>query len=584
MESKHLETKDFLAKIHANLPENERDQVKIHLKRDKDSGSANLKISKFHDGTEEVEQPYQLEKPKVNLSAVMRHPVKRNPPNIQRIHRAIGSTMHRTGDIKKDVGETVKELMQSQSESQPVSAKHAVRSTYDSGQGDTWKAPEEFHNGVDSVKSAFRFARKKLEGQIAPAGTDVQRDDWGRVIGITTPASKSSEEPRKLPPVRAEKVDYSNIMKNYHSGIEMAGEKQIPQQRLKRIARTAPSDKLDKALKSEAMRQEYQQHVGKEPGAAPSPVSPGFAQDVQKQFQGLHNGTESVMASDKEQEAAQLSKERGMAASKLPPEKKAAYIAEQGRLESKRGGMSALDKSRLQSENMAVTVSEGKQGAEKYHNGVDRVGEIYRASARGEMKGDPVRNAIAQEAMDKEIKKKADIRYEGWPATHPERDVQRLGKPPSSEFATHVKEGVEGYKAAHPEKYHNGNAKVLGKNDVPAILEKGERVLSKDDNKKIGKMSNMDLVKSALMYKKPAMMAHEPDAEPPKPEKKLKEIRIRKSKNGGHIIEHHFTHPETHQMEEHISSNMGELHGHLDNALAEEAEERAEHASASGGE
>jgi len=40
-----------------------------------------------------------------------------------------------------------------------------------------------------------------------------------------------------------------------------------------------------------------------------------------------------------------------------------------------------------------------------------------------------------------------------------------------------------------------------GKDTVPAMLTKGERVLSVDLNKKLGKMSNKDLVDMALMYR-----------------------------------------------------------------------------------
>jgi hypothetical protein len=67
------------------------------------------------------------------------------------------------------------------------------------------------------------------------------------------------------------------------------------------------------------------------------------------------------------------------------------------------------------------------------------------------------------------------------------------------------------------------------------------------------------------------------------PAKSLKEMRIRKAKSGGHIIEHHFEHPEHHQMEEHTSGNAMDLAKHVVQHMGGD-EEQAESASAQGGE
>lgn len=48
-----------------------------------------------------------------------------------------------------------------------------------------------------------------------------------------------------------------------------------------------------------------------------------------------------------------------------------------------------------------------------------------------------------------------------------------------------------------------------------------------------------------------------------KPKKEIKEMRIRKGKSGGHIIEHHHTAPEHHPMEEHTSGNDDQLANHV---------------------
>lgn len=95
----------------------------------------------------------------------------------------------------------------------------------------------------------------------------------------------------------------------------------------------------------------------------------------------------------------------------------------------------------------------------------------------------------------------------------------------------------------------------------PAILHKGERVLNKEDavvsrGEKGNKMhESMAMVKGALG-------GHEAKSEP-KSKKELKEIRVRKAKNHGHIIEHHHTNPVDHPMEEHTTNGDDELASHM---------------------
>ena len=48
-----------------------------------------------------------------------------------------------------------------------------------------------------------------------------------------------------------------------------------------------------------------------------------------------------------------------------------------------------------------------------------------------------------------------------------------------------------------------------------------------------------------------------------KPAKKISHIVTRKSKNGGHVHEHHHTHPEAHPMEEHVTKGDDEMAEHM---------------------
>lgn len=53
----------------------------------------------------------------------------------------------------------------------------------------------------------------------------------------------------------------------------------------------------------------------------------------------------------------------------------------------------------------------------------------------------------------------------------------------------------------------------------------------------------------------------------PKAKKVIDHIKIRKMKTGGHVVEHHHTHPGDHPMEEHGAATMDKLHDHIEAAM-----------------
>lgn len=94
-------------------------------------------------------------------------------------------------------------------------------------------------------------------------------------------------------------------------------------------------------------------------------------------------------------------------------------------------------------------------------------------------------------------------------------------------------------------KYHGGTPYVP--KTGPAILEKGEAVIKKEDNP----MHNPAAMYDTVM---PGMK---------KAPKEIDHMRVRKAK-GGHVVEHHHTSPGDHKMEEHVMTNMAALHDHLE--------------------
>jgi hypothetical protein len=81
----------------------------------------------------------------------------------------------------------------------------------------------------------------------------------------------------------------------------------------------------------------------------------------------------------------------------------------------------------------------------------------------------------------------------------------------------------------------------------PAILHKGEKVVPKDKNMK----SVTDKMKASL-------------SGDDKPKKEIKEMHIRKTANGHHIVKHIHHAPAHHPDEEHSMNDLSELHAHLD--------------------
>ena len=95
----------------------------------------------------------------------------------------------------------------------------------------------------------------------------------------------------------------------------------------------------------------------------------------------------------------------------------------------------------------------------------------------------------------------------------------------------------------------------------PAILHKGERVLNKEDAA-VSRGEKGNNMHESMAMVKGALGGHEAKSEP-KSKKELKEIRVRKAKNHGHIIEHHHTNPVDHPLEEHTTNGDDELASHM---------------------
>lgn len=99
----------------------------------------------------------------------------------------------------------------------------------------------------------------------------------------------------------------------------------------------------------------------------------------------------------------------------------------------------------------------------------------------------------------------------------------------------------------------------------PAILHQGEAVIPAKDNKMADKSVYSKINEGG-----------------DKPKKSLKEIRVRKAKDGTHIIEHHHHHP-AHKMEEHTAKDAAALQAHMaENAPNLQPEQPEEGAPAGG--
>jgi hypothetical protein len=98
-------------------------------------------------------------------------------------------------------------------------------------------------------------------------------------------------------------------------------------------------------------------------------------------------------------------------------------------------------------------------------------------------------------------------------------------------------------------------------------LHEGEAVIPKD--------KNMDSMKDK--------MTEALGGSDKKPKKEIKEMHIRKTANGKHIVTHKHHHPEHHQDEEHSMENMAALHQHMeDHAGTPNEGEGAESAAPAG--
>ena len=84
-------------------------------------------------------------------------------------------------------------------------------------------------------------------------------------------------------------------------------------------------------------------------------------------------------------------------------------------------------------------------------------------------------------------------------------------------------------------------------------LHEGEAVIPKD--------KNMDSIKDK--------MTEALGGSDKKPKKEIKEMHVRKTANGKHIVTHKHHHPEHHPDEEHSMENMAALHQHMDNHAGE---------------
>ena len=84
-------------------------------------------------------------------------------------------------------------------------------------------------------------------------------------------------------------------------------------------------------------------------------------------------------------------------------------------------------------------------------------------------------------------------------------------------------------------------------------LHEGEAVIPKE--------KNMDSVKDKMISSL--------GGDEKKPKKEIKEMHIRKTANGKHIVKHSHHHPEHHPDEEHSMEDMGALHQHMDDHAGE---------------
>lgn len=97
-------------------------------------------------------------------------------------------------------------------------------------------------------------------------------------------------------------------------------------------------------------------------------------------------------------------------------------------------------------------------------------------------------------------------------------------------------------------KYHKGTSYVP--KTGPAILKKGEAVIPAEKNP-MNTVNPFDLINKGDK----------------KPKKEISEIRTKRAHDGKMIHTHIHHHPETHPDETHVSSNMDDMHAHMENHM-----------------
>jgi hypothetical protein len=93
----------------------------------------------------------------------------------------------------------------------------------------------------------------------------------------------------------------------------------------------------------------------------------------------------------------------------------------------------------------------------------------------------------------------------------------------------------------------------------PALLHKDEAVLKKTDADKLRKAKGQNMTKNKAMEAVSKALGGKEKT----PKKEVKEIHIKKSANGGHIIRHEHEHPDSHPDETHTTKSDDELAQHV---------------------
>lgn len=107
--------------------------------------------------------------------------------------------------------------------------------------------------------------------------------------------------------------------------------------------------------------------------------------------------------------------------------------------------------------------------------------------------------------------------------------------------------------------YHKGTDNVS--ETGPAVLKKGEAVLSPSDAAEFRKAKRKGMAKHTVMERAADALGSHKEEE--KPKKEIKHIVTKKAKSGGYIHTHVHTHPEHHPDEDHVSKDQDEMADHM---------------------